>query len=344
MNEGTWHGIWRILALLLLLAGAVWLLVAAEALVESLLIAALLAYLLNPAVRFLMVRARLRRPLAAGVVYGLFLLVLAGIPAWLGTVTFAQLRRMGADLQAIGQELDRLLGQQVSALGFQLRPQVVLNYVERAVGTALGDLPGGSLNIIGNVTENLIWALVVLVSVYYFLKDGPRLKPWLISLFPPEMRDEMDRLLEEIDRAWSLFLKAQLLIFLVLAGLFALGALLVIWLFRAGLLPFSPLGFVLLLVLVYALVQQVDNLWLRPQLMGRKLYLHPGLVFVGLMAALALSGVLGAIVVVPLMATAKIVGGYLHRKLLGLPPWPPESEERSPANGAEGSPAALGGE
>jgi hypothetical protein len=56
--------------------------------------------------------------------------------------------------------------------------------------------------------------------------------------------------------------------------------------------------------------------------LGRQLNLHPGIVFVGLVGALVLSGFLGALVVVPLMATAKAIGQYVHHKLLGIPPWP----------------------
>jgi predicted PurR-regulated permease PerM len=330
-----WRQTLRFISLLALLGGLVWLVIGAAPLLESLLIAALLAYVLNPLVRFLERRARLRRPLAAGTVYALFLVILAGIPAWLGSVAYARFSRMGADLQAAGRELDRLLAQPIQLLGFRLEPEALVDYVQRALATAIAELPGGSLDVVGNVTANLIWAMVVLVSTYYLLKDGPQIRPWLVSQMPPELREEIDMLLREIDRAWSVFLKAQLIIFVVLAVLFALGTLLVIWLFRAGLLPFSPLLVVILLAVVYSLVQQVDNLWLRPQLMGRRLYLHPGLVFVGLMAALALSGVLGAIVVVPLMATAKIIGGYLHRKLLGMPPWP-QAEARSDAQEARG--------
>ena len=134
----------------------------------------------------------------------------------------------------------------------------------------------------------------------------------------------MRRLLDEIDDVWGVFLRVQLLIFVVLAILMAAGTFLVIWLFRMGLLGLSPFGLILLLILIYAAVQQVDNLWLRPQLMGRQLRLYPALVFVGLLGALGLSGVLGAIVVVPCIATAEVVGRYIHRKLLGLAPWPTE--------------------
>ena len=156
----------------------------------------------------------------------------------------------------------------------------------------------------------------MLVSFYYLLKDGPAVKIWLVSLLPAGYQTDGRHLLDEIDTVWGVFLRVQLFIFVVLAFLVLTSTTLLIWLFRRGWLPLSPVGLVLLLVLVYAAIQQVDNLWLRPQLMGRTLKLHPGVVFVGLIAALGLSGVLGAIVVVPLMATAKIMGQYVHRWLL----------------------------
>ena len=128
--------------------------------------------------------------------------------------------------------------------------------------------------------------------------------------------------LDRVDHIWGKFLGIQLLLFVIFALLLLLGTLLVVWLFRSGLLEWSVLGFVGLLLAVYTAVQQVDNLWLRPQFLGRQLNLHPGIVFVGLVGALVLSGFLGALVIVPLMATAKAIGQYVHYKLLGVPPWP----------------------
>jgi tetrahydromethanopterin S-methyltransferase subunit F len=78
----------------------------------------------------------------------------------------------------------------------------------------------------------------------------------------------------------------------------------------------------LLLIFVYTAAQQVDNLWLRPQLMGQHLRLHPGLVFAGLAAALMVGGILGALLIVPLMATLKVIGKYIYCQLMDLPPWP----------------------
>jgi hypothetical protein len=39
------------------------------------------------------------------------------------------------------------------------------------------------------------------------------------------------------------------------------------------------------------------------------------------MGSLAVGGLLGALVIVPLIGTAKVLGGYIYAKLLDVPPW-----------------------
>lgn len=322
MMDTTWSTTTRILILVLMLATAVWIAVVASPLLQAVGIAALLGYLLDPAVRFLMRRAQIRRSWAAGVTFLLFLLIMVGIPAWLGTVAVTQLIRLETDFLAAVAEIGQWLTQSVVIFGYSFHLPDLLSDLPTVLGDMLTILPGGSLNILSSVTTNLLWGSAVLITLYYFLKDGPRFKPWLADLAPGVYQAEIRQLLDEVDRIWGKFLRVQLLIFVILAVLATAGTLLVVWLFRSGLVEWSFLGFILMLLLVYTAVQQVDNLWLRPQFLGKQLRLHPGIVFVGLIGALALSGVLGALVIVPIIATGKVVGRYVHRKLLGLPPWP----------------------
>lgn len=324
LTNTTWSPITRTLIAGVIVSGVIWLAIVASPLLEALMISALLAYVLNPVVGLLVRWTRLNRPLAATFVYLLTLLILASIPVALGAMAVGQFRHLKADFAEAVDALRGWLFQPIDVLGYQLQPQALLDSLEQLAGDALATLPGGSLNVLSDVTANLLWGLVIVVSLYYFLKDGPKIKPWLVGLAPSEHQEEIRQLLDEVDDVWRVFLRAQIVISFVLAILVAVGTFLMIWLFRTGLLGLSPFGFVLLLILVYAAAQQVDNLWLRPQLMGRKLRLHPGLVFVGLTGALGLSGLLGAVIVVPAMASVKVVGGYVHRKLLGLPAWPPQ--------------------
>lgn len=309
--------------------GLVWLIVAASPLITSLIVAALLAYLLDPTVQLLVRRTRLNRLWAARLVYIAFIMILGGIPALLSTVALSQFDRLETDfLEAIVQ-LRQWLTQPLSIFGFQFQPLALLDNLEQTADNALSMLPGGAIDALATVTTNFLWGLTALVGLYYFLVDGPKIKPWLLGLLPPDYWQEAQLLLEEIDNAWRIFLRAQLLIFVILAALVLTSTLLIVWLYRSGLLPLSPIGLIILLVIVYTLIQQVDNVWLRPWFFGERLKLHPGVVFVGLIGALALSGILGVIIVVPCIATAKIIGRYLHCRLLGLPPWP--HLETSPA-------------
>ena len=72
---------------------------------------------------------------------------------------------------------------------------------------------------------------------------------------------------------------------------------------------------------VYLLINAFKTVWLQPRILGRSVLLHEGLVFVAIVAALVLNGILGVLIVVPVLASAIIVGKYLRRRLLGLPPF-----------------------
>lgn len=309
-----------------------WLFVVSLPLIEALLISALLAFLIDPIVRWMMQHPKLNRNKASTIVYIIFLLIIASIPTGLGTLIYGLAKRWFSDFPAAAAELERFLTRPITFFGYVISPSIILEDLRQSLTDLLGSLPGGSLDVLSGMTTNLMWALLILVSLYYFLKDGPKLKPWLISLALPEYQDELDRLVEELLNVWGLFLRAQLLIFFVLAVLLGLSSMVVIWLYQTSLIRFSTLGLIVVMVVIYTLVQQVDNLWLRPQLMGRQLHIHPGIVFVGLIGALALSGILGALLVVPAIASAKVLGRYIYNKMLGLPAWsepplPPEKEE-----------------
>jgi len=322
--NATWSTTTRNLVVVVILVATVLIIVVASPLGQAVGIAALLAYLLDPTVRFLIHRFRMRRSWAAASVFLFVLLLLVGISALLGTVAVSQLHHLEIDFLAAIDEIERWLSQPILILNYRFHPQDLLGNLPSMAGDLLSTLPGGSFSILSTVTTNLLWGSVIVVALYYFLKDGHKIMPLLVHLAPDDYTVEVQRLLEEVDDIWRRFLRVQLLIFCVLFTLVAAGTLLVVYLFRSGLLQWSFVGFILLMLLVYTAAQQVDNLWLRPQFLGKHLRLHPGIVFVSMIGALALSGVLGAFVIVPLIATVRVFVRYIYRKLLGLSPWPEE--------------------
>ena len=308
----------NILILLVGLAGLAllaWLLITLQPLIVALTISALLGYLLNPLVKKLATRLKGHRPLAATLIYLLVLGIFAGLFALLGAVTLDLWPSIQHELSDALAIMQGWLTRPFPIFGFQVDPTTIIESLNTAWSNALSTLTIGEEGVLSGLTQNLLWTLVVLVSFFYFLKDGQRIQPWIVDHLPLEFRPDARQLLAEIDAVWSVFLRVQLFIFAVLAVLIVSSTTLIIWLFRQGWLPLSPICLALLLVAVYAAIQQVDNLWLRPQLMGQALKLHPGIVFVGLIAALALSGLLGALLVVPILATVKVLSHYFYTKL-----------------------------
>lgn len=349
----TWSRNARYLALVVTVGVLIAVLYAARDLLGPLFISAFLAYLLNPLVTAVSRRSRLPRKVVITLIYlvilGLFvLLALAFAP------TIAQqVRKLGLELQTISANLETFLAQRVVIFGFTLRPAEILGDPED-----ISDLFIRSdrvLVMFQTATTNLVWVLVILVTTFYLLQDWTRLREWLFNLAPDWAESDLRRLYEEIKRIWQNYLRGQLLLMFIvglitwialeaigLTGAGALGlltglldiiptlgptlamvvAVLVALSDGSSFLPLSNLWIALLTVVIYALIQGIENVWLRPQVMSSRLQIHPAVVFVGVVAALYLLGVLGALVVVPVIGTLAIVGSYLRSRILELDPWP----------------------
>ncbi|MBN1667474.1 MAG: AI-2E family transporter [Anaerolineales bacterium] len=328
MNKNTtWSITTKIIVILLLLAGALWLLVTIQPVLTALVIAAMVAYIFNPLINSLARRTRLKRPVAARLVFFIFLLILAAILSGVGTVAVDQFQTLQAEFLDALLALEQWISEPIDLLGYRFYPEVVITDLEQAVGNTMTWFLGGSVDLFTGITNNLLWVLLLIFGLYYLMLDGQKLVSWLTQWPPEQYQADFRRLLTELDEVWGVFLRVQLLMFVVLGVMMGAGFLIVIWFFRSGLIPFSPLALILLFALVVTIAQQIDNLWMRPQLMGKSLHIHPLLIFTGLTAALMVGGLLAAFLVVPAMGSVKILGRYLHRRLFDLPPWDEPTRE-----------------
>lgn len=283
---------------------------------RALLVAGILAYLLIPLVDRLEQRWGGRRALATAMVYILIVLIILSLLSAAGALIWGQVPQWGQELADALRELTRWMERPFVLLGFTLHPEVLFGYIQRSTSNAVTALPLGS-GWLGSIAENLLWSLVVLVSLFYLMRDGPKIPAVIIAWLPPKYQADGRFLLDELDTIWRVSLRVQVIIFAIIGVLLLTSTALIVWLFRRGWLPLSPLGLIVLIILVYAAIQQIDNLWLRPQYMGHALKLHPGIVVVALISALALTGILGAIIVVPVLASLKVLALYAYNKLWG---------------------------
>lgn len=354
MNDyRTWPRSTRIGAALFLIVIGGWFLFLVQAMLGPLMLAGLLAFGLHPLVDLTLARTRLNRHGAALLVSLLFVALLALAGVVIIPPLVAQSTLLAAELAAIAGTLAAQVAENPIVLGREIPlDELQLNFGDAAVQTLQIDR---LVTILLTTSENALWLVFVLVTMFYLLRDWDRLREWFFLQAPPAAETDIRRLYHAVSYVWSAYLRGQfVLMFTIgvltslsmvavgLPGGVALGIVAgvldiipsigpavamiiaaVVALFEGSLfLPLSNVWFALLVVAVFALIQTVENVWLRPRIMGERVQLHPALVFVAIIISLTLYGILLTLLIVPLLGTARVLGRYVWARLLDLDPWP----------------------
>jgi predicted PurR-regulated permease PerM len=255
------------------------------------------------------------------------------------------------DLAAYVEEAEESLAQ---AFGqFQLPSLTeVVNYIFTGVRTAGGILQT-AVGIAATVVSAAFSTLLLLILIFFLTKDGKQLSIWLKSMVLPVYRPEVEELGRSLDLVWKSFFRGQLLLALVvgvmvttatsllgLPGALVLGilagvlevipnlgpvlalipAVLVALIQGSNVLPVSNLVFALIIIGVYVVIQQIENNFLVPRIMGHSLNLHPLLVLIGVVVGAGFAGILGAFLAAPILASLKVLGLYAHAKIVDRDP------------------------
>jgi predicted PurR-regulated permease PerM len=329
----AWCGIGVIILAYLMLR----LMVYVNPIVPPLLIAIAVVYLLNPLVSALE-RRGVPRVAGAGIVYILFLCIVALVVSLLVPVVARQVSQVIdhfpdylADGQALIRDIAARFGQEPN---FRLDAEQVREWLSASEnrGTVTRYLTG-----LRSVTTSVISGLIIFVlgpvMAFYLLVDLPRLRRGAMALVPPGRREEIEGLMDRIGQAVGGFFRGQLLVALFVGVASSIG----LWAIRlpfwllvgivAGIFNLVPLvgpfiggGLAVIIALVSGeplkalwaalvllAVQQVDNHLISPNVMGRTVQLHPVVVMLALLVGASFAGLFGMLLVVPLVAVAKIV-------------------------------------
>ncbi len=350
----TWSTSTRYIVALLLLIATIWLAIFAIDLIEALAIAALLAYILNPLVTFVHIRAKVSRTWIVWFVYLLSLGGLVTVGIILIPLIPEQTTNLISELQVIVAQIQA---------DYLSAPIVFMN-IEIPINNLIPDISTFSpnsavqtdiiLNAIETTTTNVGWLAVILVSTFYLLQDWKRLRQWLSKWIPNAYNGDARYLYEQISLVWNQYFRGQFrlslivgtltgigsaliglpgaVIFGILAGVFdvllSVGPLIItgvaalVALFGGStFLELSNVAFMLVVVAVFSVIQVAENVWLRPRIMGQSLNLHPAIVFIAIITSLALTGILTALIVIPMVASTAVIIRYLHAKIFKLDPW-----------------------
>jgi len=342
---------------LILLVALAWYL---RAMFPPLIVAGLLAYILSPIIDWLQRKAHWSRKVAVNVTYFVSLAILLAIPATIVPVLFNEAQTLVVDLEDFPTQLQTFLATPLKIAGYQLDLNRFLPNFGQNFSTWITPLPGTALHFLEATSRNVLIVLMVVVLVYYLLNEGQHLRDWLIRLWPEPYRKDARRLFIEIKAIWAAYLRGQFALMFILAIMYTVawvalglpGALILgilTGLFNivpelgplvAGLLativalvegsyfiPLSNIWFGLLIIGVYLFLNYIKTIWLQPRIFGHNVHLPEGVVFVAIIAAILVWGVLAVLVIVPVLASAIAIGRYVRHRILGEPPFPNEEAE-----------------
>ena len=229
---------------------------------------------------------------------------------------------------------------------------------------------GGTVltSLASSTAEGVAWIFFIIIISYYLLHDFKRLVPSIEQLVPPSYIPDVRRLMAEIGPIWDAFLRGQVIVAIILGLMFGVGltiigvsyapalgllatllvfipvigpsitfiVIVLVALFQSGnWLGLSLGNYVVLVIIVYVVLQQIYDNVLYPRILGRSLHLHPIVILVGAIVAASLAGIVGLLLSAPLLATFKLFGRYIYRKLFDRDPWPEPPPPPEPPPNAE---------
>ena len=320
-------------------------------------IALVLAYLLKPIADIAEKRTKLPRTLAVILIFLIILIAFSTILVTIVPYAVDQVRRLNLDIQELTDTLIEFLSQPIQILGRTFSLQDLVGDVQTALQDLLQPFAMQTITLLFNVASSLLWIVSILIISFYLVKDADRLRAFLDRMAPPGYTEELRHLREEINHVWKAFFRGQVVLGLVIglavwismeivglpnAGLMGLlaglleviptfgpilatiPALLIAFFQGSTYLQMSNFWFTMLVLAIYFVIQQTENAYLVPRIMGRRMLLHPVIIFIGVLAGGLLFGALGVLLAAPVIGTMRVVLSYVYAKLLDEDPFPPE--------------------
>ncbi len=336
----------RLILVALAVLGLLWLVGQAGSGLVPFIFALVLAYLLTPLVD------RLARIMPRAVAILLVYLVVIGILVLAGFLiipgVIAQIRDFTTNSPQYleqAQGLARDLQNQYQQLNL---PPEVQTTLENTIRNAAGNIGGAvqaalvsTLTTVRSVFSFLAGFIVIPFFLFYVLKDKDRGKAWLNGLIPRAWQPDLGRMGRIANDILNDYIRGQLLLGVVVgiattAGLFLVGS--PYWLVLGiiagvtemipvlgpiiGSIPglavaaFQPEGLPLVLkvLLVYIVVQQLENNLLVPKIQGDSVKLHPAIILLVLVVGGQVAGLVGLIAAVPVTAIIRDLYIYAYER------------------------------
>jgi len=285
-------------------------------------VAIIIAAAINGPVSWLQ-RHKVPRLLGVIFIYLVLLLLLALIV----TLIFPPLAEQVKQLATHFPEVMEKIGLSVQEWWGKYKLEGNLQTLLDTVGGKLDQAAGSVFGTIVDLFGGLVSAVIILVISFYLAVQEKGAKRFLVSLTPNDHQSYLADLIERIERKIGGWLRGQLLLMFIVGlltyiGLYFLGVKYALTLaLVAALLEIIPyigpilagipaviLAFfqspflALLVILLYVVIQQLENYIIVPQVMKRAVGLNPVVIIIVMLIGAKLAGLLGIILSVPMAA------------------------------------------
>ena len=219
-------------------------------------------------------------------------------------------------------------------------PVLVKEHGERLTETMLG----GTTVFLGGLVSGLTFAVIVPFVAFFYLKEGRRLTRTLIELVPNAHFELCLNLLHQINGQIGGYIRGQILATSVVSIL-AIGGLSLIEVEHAlplgllaglaNMIPFlGPLigffaasitalatggefGIVGEIVVVFLIIQMIDNVVIQPTVVAKSVEMHPLVILFVVMVGSQLMGIVGMLIAVPLTGILKVSSQTVYEGVRG---------------------------
>jgi predicted PurR-regulated permease PerM len=376
MNDTTspppspvWNSGTKLVVGLTFVAILIALLIYFRSIIGPLLLAVILAYVFHPVAAFLNRKTRLSWQWSVNIVFLIFILILLSILTVSGLAIVQQMQSLVGVINTFTGTIPDLVDQlssQVYIIGpyrFELSQSDLQSFSNQIIDTlqpAVGRFGSLLSSFATTALVTLGWGLFVLVIAYFLLARTGEVTDDLIQLDIPGYNDDISRMGVEFRRIWNVFLRGQLIIFLLAIFLYSillttlgvrysLGIAIlagvarfipyvgpfIVWIITALVAFFQgynyfgmePWAYAIMVVVFCLVLDAVLDNFVVPKFHGDTLGVHPAAVLVAALIAARLIGFVGLVLAAPVLASMVLVSRYFMRKMLDQEPWPPSDDD-----------------
>jgi predicted PurR-regulated permease PerM len=222
VERSRWPYATKLTISLLLLVFFIYLFSQFNQIIPPIIIAIIIAYILNPIVNSLQRRIHFPRSLIILLTYIIVLAIIISISIVIIPIFAGNFPSTEINTQQLIKSLEAALAEQYTVLGITIHLSSLVDQVITGLQGLVQPVIGQTVTIVMNIITSIIWVIFIILVSFYLIKDGTKLDEWFTSHLPPKFLPDYQWIHDEINQIWGAFFRGQLLLSTIVSIIFIL--------------------------------------------------------------------------------------------------------------------------